>query len=279
MGSETSSGFLRQKLPAPSQVVFVTHSPAMIDSYNLEQVRQVEFEGKLGTKVGPLRVTEGNEFDLLEPVRSALGLSIASSLLFNELNVLVEGAADKPVLEAAFLLFYKDEKILVNGSIAEIRGLLPRLCQRGHLPYVLFLDADSGGRGLAKEATDNWGVPGDRIVPLDSIFKKLKGDSDYELEDILSEDFYFKAVQTAYPERDIPKLQDGDGKRTKLYTEHFKDKFQFGFSKKRVGESVKRLLLDDQADDHTLDNLKRIAGDIRECLRKQTEPAKDDSGA
>lgn len=84
-------------------------------------------------------IKEGENFDLLEPVRSAIGASLVSSLILNEFNVLVEGAADKPILEGAFGLLLKDVsgKILVNGSVSETReGFLPRFYQRAALPFI-----------------------------------------------------------------------------------------------------------------------------------------------
>lgn len=50
-GQRDIKRFLEEKLPPPAQVIYVTHSPAMIDAYNLEQVRQVELHSDFrGTK-------------------------------------------------------------------------------------------------------------------------------------------------------------------------------------------------------------------------------------
>jgi hypothetical protein len=161
-GQRDIKRFLEEKLPQSVQVAYVTHSPAMIDPFRLEQVRQIELRGNSeGTKVGPLAVKDGNDFDLLEPVRSAIGASLAYSLMAGELNVLVEGAADKPILDAAFSLLVDESagrKPVVNGSISENTGLLPKFYQRAKLPFVAFIDADSGGRDLVAQLT-SWGIP------------------------------------------------------------------------------------------------------------------------
>jgi len=114
---------LEEKLPANAQVIYVTHSPAMIDPFRLEQVRCVELKAdRAGTKVSKLAFKEGGDLDLLEPVRSAVGASIATSLIMNDFNVLVEGPADMPILEGAFGRIHKEraKKILINGSCPRV---------------------------------------------------------------------------------------------------------------------------------------------------------------
>ena len=168
-GQRDIKRFLEEKLPSPAQVIYVTHSPAMIDAYNLEQIRQVELQADFrGTKVSRLATKDGTDFDLLEPVRSAIGASLASSLILNELNVLVEGAADKPILDGAFAQLRPDDnsRLMVNGSIAESNGLLPRFYQRGNLPFVAFLDADSAGRNLKARCWAGEYLRKDRGSPL-----------------------------------------------------------------------------------------------------------------
>ena len=59
----------------------MTQSPAMIDPFNLHQVRAVELLGdQQGTKVKNFAVKKGDNSDLLEPVRSAIGMSLVASL-------------------------------------------------------------------------------------------------------------------------------------------------------------------------------------------------------
>jgi len=128
---------------------------------------------------------------------------LASSLIANEFNVLVEGAADKPILEGAFRRLRETDcsRILVNGSVAENVGLLPRFYQRGRLPFVVYLDADSGARTL-KTALLGWGVPEAQIVDLRPLFADF-ADRDFELEDITTIDFYHAAVLAAYPDQPV----------------------------------------------------------------------------
>lgn len=60
------------------QIIYTTHSPFMIDSHQLENVRVVEDRTKEGTKItGDL---EGSTDDSLFPLQAALGYSIAQNL-------------------------------------------------------------------------------------------------------------------------------------------------------------------------------------------------------
>ena len=273
-GQRDIKRFLEEKLPQSVQVAYVTHSPAMIDTFRLEQVRQIELRGNSeGTKVGPLAVKDGNDFDLLEPVRSAIGASLAYSLMAGELNVLVEGAADKPILDAAFRLLADESasrKPVVNGSISENTGLLPKFYQRARLPFVAFIDADSGGRDLLAQLK-SWGILPAKIADLAEAFPDITG-RDFELEDVLSVDFYHRAVTAAYPEQPVSKPDAAaTKKRTKHYETQFRETHNVGFSKRRAAENVYRLWRDGNGDTETAKNLKKIVEFIWAKLKAQVE--------
>jgi predicted ATP-dependent endonuclease of OLD family len=268
-GQRDIKRFLEEKLPATTQVIYVTHSPAMIDTYNLEQVRRVELQGDMhGTKVSKLPL-EKEQFDLLEPVRSAIGASLVDTLMTNDFNLLVEGAADKPILEGAFSLFLPNEskKIVINGSISESGLLLPRFYERTRLPFAVFLDADSRGRGLRNKLQDA-GIPSDKIIYLGDLVTQTK---DYEIEDLFSSSVYYIAVKETYPEFTIEEIKDDEGKRTKRYEDFLKKNYNVGFNKRRVGETLKRLLGEKKSDKETSDNLKTVIDKIWEKLQLQVK--------
>ena len=281
-GQRDVKRFLEEKLPPNTQIVYVTHSPAMIDPYNLEQLRKVELRSGLqGTKVEELKFDSEKDLDLLEPVRSAIGASLVSSLVFNEFNVLVEGAADKPILEGAFGLLTGEDsrRINVNGPVSETKGgFLPRFYQQARLPFVVFVDADSGGRALAT-ALKKWGIDEDKIMDLRDVFAGEGQDKqlgeDFELEDLISAEFYHSAVAETYP-RQVPDFkaveQKTAGKRTRRYEKLFEDTYSIGFSKKRVAEAVKKMILDGRGDKETLENLERVTSEIRKGLQLQISP-------
>lgn len=269
-GQRDIKRFLEEKLPSATQVIYVTHSPAMIDTYNLEQVRRVELRsGMQGTRISKLPL-EKEQFDLLEPVRSAIGASLVDTLMTNEFNVLVEGAADKPILEGAFryCLPAEADKIVINGSISESGLLLPRFYQKTRLPFTIFLDADSGGREL-RDKLNATKIPADNLVYLGDV---LKRNYDFEVEDLFSSTVYYTAVRESYPDLEIDELKADAGKRTKLYENFFKEKHKIGFGKRRVGETLKRLLAENKGDEETRTNLKAVVDKIWDTLQKQVKP-------
>jgi len=270
-GQRDIKKILEEKLPASVQVIYVTHSAAMIDAFSLEQVRQVELNGNmLGTTVTRLPVKEGDDFDLLEPVRMAIGASLASSLVYNEFNVLVEGAADKPILEGAIKAFHGQvvRKILVNGSVSDSKdGWLIRFFQRANLPFVVYIDADSGGRDLRNDLL-RWGVPEEKIIDAAIVLAGVLA-PDFELEDIVGAELYHEAVKQAYPGFDV-KVPDAQGlKITKKYSQQFKDEHSIQFTKRRVSDKIKEMLVAGNFDSKKTANLQMLTGAIVAALENQ----------
>lgn len=274
-GQRDIKRFLEERISLTSQVIYVTHSPAMIEAFNLRQVRTVELQGNQnGTKVSNFTVTDAENVDLLEPVRAAIGMSLVTSLVMNEWNILVEGAADKPVAEGVFYSHYNEyqRKILVNGSLAESKdAFLARFYDRTGLPYVILLDADNGGRDLFRELK-RMGIPEEKMIQLDKVFPGRQ--NDFATEDILSADFYHKAVVAAYPANPInlPGAVPGK-KRATVYDEAFRATHNFGFNKRRVAEAVKKLLAAKEEDEETRKNLGTLSGVLVEALKRQVPAA------
>jgi hypothetical protein len=273
-GQRDIKKFLEEKVAQKAQIVYVTHSPAMIDPYNLEQVRKVEFLGEAGTTVQRFSARVDNSTDLLEPIRSAIGAKLVSSLALSDFNVIVEGAADKPLLEGAFARLRPDVagRILINGSIAETNELLPQFYERSGLPMAICLDADSSGRKVA-ESLEKAGVSKEKILQIRSVFTPSDlgfEERDFEIEDVLSADFYHDAVSETYPKHNVAKPKDSKVKRTNYYETAFKTTLNIGFTKRRVAETVKKMLLDGKGDGETLDRLKKLTTALWDILESQT---------
>jgi predicted ATP-dependent endonuclease of OLD family len=269
-GQRDIKKFLEEKLPSLTQTIYVTHSPSMVDPYNLKQIRRVELRpNKEGTKIVNSITKDGNDLDLLEPVRAALGASLISSLMFNDYNLLVEGAADKPILEAAFKTYGGDlkDKVFVNGSLSESKNyFLAEIYKRSGLPHIAFLDADSSGRRIAEDLRKI--LDPSKVLIINEIITD-KG-SEFELEDIFSKNLYCQAVRETYPElKDIEApLENHFGKQTKYYSDLFNSKYGFDFTKKRVGDRIKQLIIENRIDEESKNNLLTIVGKILEAFKK-----------
>lgn len=86
--------FLRyiDHLSEEHQIVYTTHSPFMVHSDRLHQVRVVEDLPKEGTRVRAS--ISGSDPNTVFPLQAALGYTIAQNLFVSKRNLLVEGPAD-----------------------------------------------------------------------------------------------------------------------------------------------------------------------------------------
>lgn len=91
--------FLRyiDHLAKKHQVIYSTHSPFMVHSNRLNQVRVVEDRKNIGTVISDN--VSWTDSRTIFPLQAALGWTIAQNLFISEKNLLVEGAADLVVLQ------------------------------------------------------------------------------------------------------------------------------------------------------------------------------------
>lgn len=86
--------FIEEKLAPEYQVLYTTHSPFMIDSLKLNEVRTVydTQDPKVGSVVSD--ALEERDSTTLFPLQAALGYTIAQNLYVSPKNLLVEGISD-----------------------------------------------------------------------------------------------------------------------------------------------------------------------------------------
>ena len=86
--------FIDEKLAPEYQVIYTTHSPFMIDSLKLNEVRTVydTQNPRIGSVVSD--AVEEKDSDTLFPLQAALGYTIAQNLYVSPKNLLVEGISD-----------------------------------------------------------------------------------------------------------------------------------------------------------------------------------------
>lgn len=100
--------FLRyiDRLAADHQVLYTTHSPFMVNSDRLHQVRLVEDRKVEGTVVSENLM--GADQRTVFPLQAALGWTIAQNLFISERNLLVEGPSELNYLQAVSALLEAD---------------------------------------------------------------------------------------------------------------------------------------------------------------------------
>ena len=86
--------YIDEKLAPHYQVIYTTHSPFMIDSTKLHEVRTVydSNDAKIGSLISD--ALEEKDSATLFPLQAALGYDIAQNLYISPKNLLVEGVAD-----------------------------------------------------------------------------------------------------------------------------------------------------------------------------------------
>lgn len=181
------------------QVIYSTHSPCMV---NPMRPRSVRLLTRVTNKKGAFSTVDHEPYaDGFASVRSSLGISLADSLLFSPITVLVEGKTEvvciPRILEklsaAKRLSNYDLESIMSQTLFLEAVGVtnIPNLVRisRGHGSTIIaFVDGDSSTR---------WRAQMDKIgnrVPL--IICVENG----EFEEIVPQSIYFDALREEYPE-------------------------------------------------------------------------------
>jgi predicted ATP-dependent endonuclease of OLD family len=105
------------------QVLYTTHSPFMVHSNRLHQVRMVEDKPKLGTIISDN--LSGSDPRTIFPLQAALGWTIAQNLFISERNLLVEGASDLIYLQtiSALLEAQGRTELRDDTTIVPVGGL------------------------------------------------------------------------------------------------------------------------------------------------------------
>lgn len=80
------------------QVIYTTHSPFMVRSDRLNQVRIVEDKPDVGTTVS--ENLSGSDPRTIFPLQAALGWNVAQNLFISKINLLVEGVSELAYLQA-----------------------------------------------------------------------------------------------------------------------------------------------------------------------------------
>ncbi|QJU52786.1 AAA family ATPase [Herbiconiux sp. KACC 21604] len=147
----------------PVQVVYVTHSPFLIDKNHAERIRVLE----KGRNDEGTRVVANASRNHYEPLRTALGEFVAETTFMGNCNLIIEGPSDQVLIAGVSTwLRRRSTSELQNLDLNDI-SIVPA-GSASHVPYMAFL---ARGRDVDKPAV---------IVLLDSddagnqAVKKLK---------------------------------------------------------------------------------------------------------
>ena len=188
------------------QVLYTTHSPFMVHSDRLNQVRVVEDKEKIGTVISDN--VSGSDPRTIFPLQAALGWTIAQNLFIAERNLLVEGPADLVYLKAVSALLEAKGKAGLRDDIV--------IVPTGGLDKVVTFVALLGANGLKLAVLHDF-----RGAPEQKLFDLVK-------HKMISP----KAILNASQFRDLKNIgKDGEPADTEdlfpvaLYLQHFNKTF------------------------------------------------------
>ena len=189
-----------RELSEQHQIIYTTHSPFMVDSARLEDVRVVEDRAKEGTKItGELA---GSSDESVFPLQAALGYSIAQNLFIAKKNILVEGPADLILLQHMGALLEASGKQGLGDAILVPVGGLDKLATfvallgSNKLKIVVVHDRASIPHQKLDDLIRQKLIERKRVLDFSMFLDSSSNEAD--IEDLLPVDLYVAAFNTVY---------------------------------------------------------------------------------
>jgi hypothetical protein len=118
----------------PVQVIYVTHSPFLIDKNHAERIRVLDKGvGEEGTRV--VRDAAKNHY---EPLRSAFGAFVGETTFIGNCNLMVEGQADQ-ILLAGAATHLRRTRVSTLQTLDLNRVTIVPAGSAQHIPYMVYL--------------------------------------------------------------------------------------------------------------------------------------------
>lgn len=195
--------FIDEKLAPEYQVIYTTHSPFMIDSLKLNEVRTVydTQNPKVGSVVSD--AVEEKDSDTLFPLQAALGYTIAQNLYVSPNNLLVEGISDlvylnhfSSALKALGREGLSDDVTIVPVGGADKIATFISLMRGNELSTVCLLDTftDQRAETRLKKMVEQKIIADKKIIYYHSILEQSFAD----VEDMFTKDEYVVLYNGAF---------------------------------------------------------------------------------
>lgn len=195
--------FIEEKLAPNYQVIYTTHSPFMIDSLKLNEVRTVydTQNPKVGSVVSD--AVDEKDSDTLFPLQAALGYTIAQNLYVSPKNLLVEGISDLVYLNHFSTLLKENGKKSLNEEItivpvggADKIATFISLMRGNELSTVCLLDTftDQSAEARLKRMVEQKIIADKKIL----FYHTVIGQAYADIEDLFSKDEYLALYNGAF---------------------------------------------------------------------------------
>ncbi len=187
-------------LSGQHQIIYTTHSPFMVDSASLDDVRVVEDRVKDGTTI--TRDLAGSSDDSVFPLQAALGYSIAQNLFIANKNILIEGPADLILLQHMGGLLEASGKHGLGDAILVPVGGLDKLATfvallgSNKLKLVVLHDRAGSPNQKLQDLVRQKLIERKRVLDFSMFLESAPAEAD--IEDLLPPDAYIAAFNQTY---------------------------------------------------------------------------------
>lgn len=261
--------FIQERLAPDYQVIYTTHSPFMIDSLRLDEVRTVydTQNPKVGSVISS--VLQEKDSDTLFPLQAALGYTIAQNLYISEKNLLVEGISDLVYLSHFSTLLNEDGRVGLNDRItivpvggAEKVATFISLMRGNELNCVCLLDTltEQKAKNNLKKMVEGKIITDNKIIFVDFLTE-----FDYaDVEDLFEKEDYLKLYNGAFDKNvNIDEVQTDRGIMAQLKKLNDNKNFNHYSPAKYMMEHIGELSFSDV----TVNNFEKVFKKVNTLLR------------
>ena len=181
-----------QSLAENNQIIHTTHSPFLVDTDNIDNVKLAYVDDSGHTVLSDdLRATQDPKHSTsIYAVHAALGLSVSDILLQGCMPIIVEGVSDQYYLNAIKLFLIRNKKLAPQkeiifipvGGVKSIRPVASLMSPGNNdLPYIV-VDSDKSGQDYKKALLKELYAGSEKkIIEIKDVFDL----NDSEIEDII----------------------------------------------------------------------------------------------
>lgn len=197
-----------------TQIVYTTHSPALIDRKEVDRLRiikhrtQKEGDDLVGTTIAndlDEAKTDGEQVDPLATAREAVGWTLSDSLFRGKQTVLVEGSSDKRYLELFNSYFnwngstsLSDDPTFVDSKGSQL-PFLSRILAAEDVVHVALMDDDTSDKDFERELKE-------RTIRYNDILMPDTEDYEAEIEDLFDREFLIKTAGEVHEELNVENI-------------------------------------------------------------------------
>ena len=181
-----------QSLAENNQIIHTTHSPFLVDTNNIDNVKLAYVDDSGHTVLSEdLRATQDPKHSTsIYAVHAALGLSVSDILLQGCMPIIVEGVSDQYYLNAIKLFLIRNKKLASQkeiifipvGGVKSIRPVASLVSPGNEgLPYVV-VDSDKSGQDYKKVLLKElYAESKEKVIEIKDVLEL----NDSEIEDII----------------------------------------------------------------------------------------------